>query len=116
MVGAGYPKGPREAMDDLQAHVALFLQRHELKHDAASHVLDLVSEVGEIAKLVLEATDYGREPLHWNEDFVGEIGDAAYSLLALATVLDIELEGALREALERYTMRIRETGRPGSGR
>ena len=113
---AGYSNSAREAMDDLQADVAVFLQRHELKHDAASHVLDLVSEVGEIAKLVLEATDYGKQPPNWNKDFEGEIGDAAYSLLALATVLDVELEGALREALDKLEMRIRETGRPGSGR
>lgn len=103
-------------MKDLQADVALFLQHHGLKHDAASHVLDLVSEVGEIAKLVLQATDYGEVPADLDGDFAGEIGDAVYSLLALATVLNVEAEDALRAALEKYERRIDATGRPGSDR
>ena len=103
-------------MQDLQADVAVFLQRQGLRHDAASHVLDLVSEVGELSKLVLEATDYGQEPLDLSRDFAGEVGDAAYSLLTLATVLDVDVEDALRAALEKYESRIAHTGRPGSGR
>lgn len=103
-------------MQNLQEDVALFLQLHALEHDAAMHVLDLVSEVGELAKLVLEATDYGREPLNVDDSFADEIGDAAYSLLALAAALDIDVDGALRASLEKYEMRIRESGRPGSRR
>jgi len=103
-------------VQNLQANVAFFLQHHGLKHDARSHVLDLVSEVGEIAKLLLEATDYGEKPPNRNADFAGEVGDAAYSLLALATALDVDVEEALRKVLEKYERRIRETGRPGSGR
>jgi NTP pyrophosphatase (non-canonical NTP hydrolase) len=105
-----------DVMDRLQAEVDSFLQRRGLRHDAASHVLDLVSEVGEIAKLVLEATDYGEEPLDVTRDFAGEVGDAAYSLLALGTVLNIDVGQALRAALDKYESRIAATGRPGSGR
>lgn len=88
---------------------------HDLSYEPAIHTLDLVSEVGELAKLMLQATGYGRQTSSYDEeDISAELGDTLYSLLALATVLDIDAEQALAGALRRYGRRIREDQGPGS--
>lgn len=99
---------------DLQRDVERFLRHHGLQHDAAAHVLDLVSEVGEVAKLVLEASDYGGRPLDRGVDFSDELGDVLYSVLALATALDVDAEEALHAALRKYERRLEKRGGAGS--
>ena len=44
-----------------------------------------------------------------------EVGDALFSLLAIADSLDIDAGDALDEALEKYEARIDETGSASSG-
>lgn len=99
---------------DAQQHVAEFLAEHDMESDPAYRVLDLASEVGELAKEVNESTDYGDSPedVAVNSD---ELGDALFALLALAESLDVDAEAALDEALAKYRGRIDETGDPGSG-
>jgi NTP pyrophosphatase (non-canonical NTP hydrolase) len=101
-------------MIDLQREVALFTQRHHLQHDVETHALDLVSEVGELAKEVLLATDYGRRAAPSRLELAREIGDALYSLLALAEVCDVDAEAALRAALKEYERRLAERGEASS--
>ena len=101
-------------MIDPQRDVRRFMRRHRLQHDPATHLLDLVSEVGELAKLVLEVSDYGHRPIDDAVDFSGELGDAFYSLLALATALDVDAGQALDGALRKYERRLGEHGGPGS--
>jgi NTP pyrophosphatase (non-canonical NTP hydrolase) len=101
-------------MIDSQRDVERFMLRHDLHYDAAAHVLDLVSEVGELAKLVLRAGDYGHRPLDDDVDFSNELGDVFYSLLTVATVLDVDAGEALQRALRKYEERIQERGGPGS--
>jgi NTP pyrophosphatase (non-canonical NTP hydrolase) len=101
-------------MTDWQREVALFTHRHHLRHDAETHALDLVSEVGELAKEVLLATDYGRRPSQSRPELADEIGDALYSLLALAEVCGVDAEDALRAALEKVERRLTERGEAGS--
>jgi NTP pyrophosphatase (non-canonical NTP hydrolase) len=101
-------------MIDLQREVALFTQRHHLQYDIGTHTLDLVSEVGELAKEVLLATDYGRRPAQFRLELANEIGDALYSLLALAEVCGVDAEDALRVALDKYERRLAERGEAGS--
>ena len=101
-------------MTDSQGNVRRFMLRHGLHHDASTHTLDLVSEVGELVKLILEATDYGRRELDEDVPFSTELGDVIYSLLALAVVLDVDADQALDAALQKYERRLREHGGPGS--
>ena len=101
-------------MDDSQREVQRFLSRHGLRYDARTHMLDLVSEIGELAKLVLQASDYGQMVLRTDVDFSGELGDVFYSMLALATALEIDAEDALARALRKYEARLEEGGGPGS--
>ena len=62
----------------MQDQVAEFVERHALHAPLAYRLLDLTSELGELAKALLNATDYGRRELqvgavdaNWEE----ELGD-----------------------------------------
>ncbi|OGE70781.1 hypothetical protein A2617_01705 [Candidatus Daviesbacteria bacterium RIFOXYD1_FULL_41_10] len=74
--------------------------------------LDLSSEVGEIAKEVLELTDYGKRGHIYNPDLARELGDAFYSLISLANTCNIDLKKELRTSLAKY--KVRETQRQTS--
>jgi NTP pyrophosphatase (non-canonical NTP hydrolase) len=98
-----------------QSTVADFVRRHGLLHDPAIHALDLASEVGEVAKEVLLATDYGRRTPQSRPQLVDELGDALYSLLALAEACGVDAGGALDGALEKYERRLVAREEAGSG-
>lgn len=102
-------------MIDSQREVRRFMLRHGLQYDAPTHLLDLVSEIGELSKLVLKASGYGQGRLSHEMNFGAELGDALYSLLAVATVLNVDAGEALDGALRKYEGRLREQGGPGSG-
>jgi NTP pyrophosphatase (non-canonical NTP hydrolase) len=101
-------------MDD-QDRVAAFVAEHGLETDLPYRVLDLESEVGEIAKEVTTSTDYGSDP-----DAAAiasdEIGDALFALLALADAAEVDASDAFDESLAKYESRIDESGDAGSGR
>jgi NTP pyrophosphatase (non-canonical NTP hydrolase) len=97
-----------------QQRVAAFTQRHDLLHDPATHALDLVSEVGEVAKEMLLATDYGQRAPQFSPKLAGELGDALYSLLALAETCGVNADSALTAALEKYERRLAERREAGS--
>jgi NTP pyrophosphatase (non-canonical NTP hydrolase) len=101
-------------MTSWQQQVAIFAQQHNLLHDPSIHALDLVSEVGEIAKEVLLATDYGQRAAQFRSELAGEIGDALYSLLAFAESCGIDADDALEAALQKYERRLANRGGVGS--
>ncbi|MFN2271133.1 MAG: MazG nucleotide pyrophosphohydrolase domain-containing protein [Anaerolineae bacterium] len=101
-------------MTGWQQRVAVFARRHNLLHDPDTHTLDLVSEVGEIAKEMLLATDYGQRAPQFRSELAGEIGDALYSLLALAEVCGVDAEDALNDPLQKYERRLVKHGGVGS--
>ena len=101
-------------MTDWQRSVAEFAHRHSLLYDPVTHTLDLVSEVGEVAKEVLLGTDYGRRALQFRPQLVDELGDALYSLLVLAEACGVDAGDALDAALEKYERRLTERGKAGS--
>ncbi|MFB6291801.1 MAG: MazG nucleotide pyrophosphohydrolase domain-containing protein [Candidatus Nanohaloarchaea archaeon] len=97
-----------------QRKVAEFIEEHDLEAAPGFRIMDLVSEVGEIAKDVTKSSEYGLAPekMEIKED---EVGDALFSLLAVAEDLGIDAGEALDTALEKYRSRIEEKGEPGSG-
>jgi NTP pyrophosphatase (non-canonical NTP hydrolase) len=101
-------------MTNWQQRVVHFARSHGLLHDPTTHALDLVSEVGEVAKEVLLATDYGRRAPQFRPQLAGELGDALYSLLMLAEVCGVDADGALSATLKRYERRLAERGEAGS--
>jgi NTP pyrophosphatase (non-canonical NTP hydrolase) len=99
---------------DWQQRVAAFMRRHHLRYDPSSHALDLASEVGEVAKEVLLASDYGQHELRLGPTMADELGDALYSLLALAEACDVDAGEALEAALRKYERRFEQRGAAGS--
>lgn len=102
-------------MPNLQKDVHSFLDDHNLRCDPASRALDLASELGEVAKEILKASDYGKEPLGVTDGLREEMGDLAFSLYALAAELEIDLDAAMRAALAKYQTRLANRGEAGSG-
>lgn len=104
------------ARSSMQHEVAEFCSRHGLESCAPARLLDLVSELGELAKLWLKASDYGNkpqakaEPAGWQAEF----GDTLFALLCLANETGIDVDRALAQTLERYRGRIENAGHPGS--
>ncbi len=98
-----------------QSQVREFLARSGLSHTPQTHALDLASEVGEVAKAILEASDYGQSSISPDAALTEELGDAFFSLTALAESLGIDLEAALQTALDKYQIRLASKGHSGSG-
>ncbi|OVE83331.1 MazG nucleotide pyrophosphohydrolase domain-containing protein [Natronolimnobius baerhuensis] len=101
-------------MDDHQQRVADFIHTYDLETPPEYRLLDLVSEIGELAKDANTSTGYGSSPdaLAIESD---EIGDVLFALLALADDLEIDADAALEEALEKYEQRLDERDSAGSG-
>jgi len=98
---------------DEQERVAEFVAAHGLGADPVFRVLDLESEVGEMAKEVNESTGYGDDP-DGVDVATDEVGDALFALLALADSLDVDAGAALDESLDKYADRLDERGTAGS--
>ena len=77
-----------------QQRVSSFIEENEMDSPAAYRLLDLSSELGEVAKDVVTLTDYGEHPeeLEISSD---EIGDVLFSLLAFADAVEIDSDDAL---------------------
>jgi NTP pyrophosphatase (non-canonical NTP hydrolase) len=103
-------------MSDFQRAVSRFVQSHGLEAPVHARVLDLVAEVGELAKEALKGAHYGREAFQPTPGWPGELGDAFFSLICLANSTGVDLESALTETLEKYRRRLAATGDSGSGR
>ena len=97
-------------MRETQQKVAAFAQAYGLGTDTQARMLDLASEVGELAKEVLKATGYGTRPLAPTVSLEEELGDCVFSLLCVSEALGLDGEKALDQALEKYRARFAEAG------
>lgn len=104
------------SLADAQARVAGFVAAHDLDAPVEARVLDLASEVGEIAKEVLKGGDYGRAPFAPPAGWAGELADTLFALLCLANRTGVDLDAALAAALDKYAARLATRGEAGSGR
>jgi NTP pyrophosphatase (non-canonical NTP hydrolase) len=97
-----------------QQQVADFVAHHDIEAPPTFRLLDLVSELGEVAKDVNESTGYGTTPadVAVSED---ELGDTLFALLALAEELDVDAGEALDTALAKYESRLETGDDPSSG-
>ena len=81
--------------DNWQGRAVAFAEGYDLLHAPETHALDLVSEVGEVAKELLLATDYGKRPFQPSlsrPHLTDEMGDVLYSLCLLATAVNVDLD------------------------
>ncbi len=93
-----------------QKLVAEFCRKHNLTGNAEVRLLDTLSELGEVAKEILKATNYGEKNPVFGEEIKSELGDLFFSLLTLANELDIPLDEALNGALKKYKKRLAKGG------
>ncbi len=101
-------------MKKIQKTVQQFNKDYNLENKAEFVVLDLVSEVGEVAKEILKSSDYGKKEPKYKEELKDEIGDVFYSLTVLANFYDISLKEALNGSLKKYKKRFKKKGEVGS--
>lgn len=100
-------------MTDNQQHVHEFCKENGMLCSPEHRALDLVSEIGEVAKEILKTTNYGAHARSTRKELHEELGDAYFSLLELANTLDVDLDGALEDAIGKYRKRLK-TGSAGS--
>lgn len=101
---------------ELQKRVATFVDANGLETDVVHRVLDLVSEIGEVAKETLKSTSYGKSRFKKTENWESEMGDALFSIICVANTTGVDLENALSLGLQKYEKRIKTTKDAGSGR
>lgn len=99
----------------MQNKVRNFIQSHGLDCPPESRCLDLMSELGELGKEILLATNYGKTNFSATENLSNEMGNCLFSLLALCDALGLEAETALEEALAKYSIRFTQKATAGSG-
>jgi len=105
-----------ETLPDFQKIVADFVEENQLETSVEARLLDLVSEVGELAKEVLKGNKYGHQSFQPTTEWPGELADAFFSLVCLANSTGINLEDALAKAIDKYGQRLASKGDAGSGR
>ncbi len=103
-------------MREEQRRVSSFARSHGMTLEPWVRFLDIGSELGELSKEILKATDYGGKRLAPAPEMEEELGDCLFSLLCLAEALDLDGEAALENSLAKYEKRFAATGQMGSGR
>lgn len=100
---------------ELQGRAQRFVRENDLEAATVVRLLDLVSEVGEVAKDVLESSDYRRGTFEPGPSLREELGDAFFSRVCIANTSGVDLEECFEEALERYRARLGAQRNAGSG-
>jgi len=91
-----------------------FIAQHHLETQPAFCLLDIMSELGEVAKELLKATDYGRRPGNPDaERMRDEIGDLMFAVAYLSTLYDVDPEAAMWDSVRKFERRL-ERGGAGS--
>lgn len=107
-------------LSESQAQVARLVAHYpeQLTMSPAVALLDVVSEMGEVAKALLETNDYGRSTRTRlaHKRLTEELGDVLYSIILLANSVGIDLAVSLQATLRTIEQRIRTQGHAGSGR
>ena len=92
-------------MRHLQDKVENFCEQHNLSKSVEARFLDVVSELGELAKEILLNSNYGKKTIENSERLEEEIGDTIFSLIAPSNSVDIDMEVALDKVLNKYESR-----------
>lgn len=97
-----------------QEEVSIFMSQYDLDIKPEYRALDVAAEMGEVASQMLADSGYGDRAIRGTDDLEDEIGDLYFSLIALANRLNIDLDMALEDALEKYERRIEQGSNPSS--
>ena len=89
---------------------------HKKPMPVYARILDIESEMGELAKEYLKNSRYGTEDFALEDGFKEEYGDVMYALLSLAEETGIDSEECLDIALNKLKERMANRNNMGSGR
>ena len=89
---------------------------HKQPMPAYVRILDIESEIGELAKEYLENSKYGMQEFALTDSFKEEYGDVLYAILSLADELNINSEECLDVVLSKLEKRMQNKKSMGSGR
>lgn len=98
----------------MQGLVKEMVKRYDLETSPELRYIDLTSEVGELGKELLKATEYGKEEFKKTDNTESEIGDVVFSTICIANSLDIDIEQALIGVMKKYQDRFNNKGSIGS--
>lgn len=99
----------------IQALVSEFNKKYNLQADIKTRYIDLVSEVGELGKEILQSTCYGKLGFTPRNEIADEIGDCLYTLFTLCNELKIDSHASVIKVLDKYELRFQKKGDIGSG-
>lgn len=97
-------------MKNLQEAVQKFAHENNLNSPIEYRVLDMMSELGEVAKEILKMSNYGTQEMQYRDELKMELGDTLYSLITIANTYDVDLEDALNSVLKKYSQRLEQGG------
>ena len=100
----------------MQQAVNSFISKYQLQSDEQTRYVDLVSEIGELGKEILKATDYGNQEYKQTPNAIDEMGDCLFSIFALCSEMNINAAEALMCAISKYEARFMQKGSIESGR
>lgn len=100
------PKRIGESVKESQEKVKKFVAQYNYETSVENRLLDLCSELGELAKEILKSNNYGKQEFKINEHFRDELGDVLFSIICLANSTDTDLEEALSFVLNKYARRL----------
>lgn len=103
-------------MNSIQEKVYELIEKYNLESSVEIRFIDLISELGELGKEILKGNDYGKKDFCITENLESEIGDTFFSLICIANGLNIDLQNALDNVLNKYENRFSNNGNIGSGR
>ena len=100
----------------MQSKVKVFNDQisRKQKMPISARFMDIGSELGELEKEYLKASNYGTKEFEMTTDFEMEYGDVLYSLLSLGCECNLDAEMALQKVLDKYTKRLSANGSMGS--
>lgn len=103
-------------MNSIQKKVDELIKKYNLESSVEIRFIDLISELGELEKEILKGNEYGKKDFCNTENIELEIGDTFFSLICVANGLNIDLQNALDNVLNKYENRFSNNGNIGSGR
>ena len=103
-------------MNSIQEKVDELIKKYNLESSVEIRFIDLISELGELGKEILKGNEYGKKEFCNTENIESEIGDTFFSLICVANGLNIDLQNALDNVLNKYENRFSNNGNIGSGR
>lgn len=89
---------------------------HKKSMPVYARILDIESEMGELAKEYLKNSKYGTKEFQLTDGFKEEFGDVLYAIFSLSNELKIDCNECLDIALTKLKERMEKNNSMGSGK